>query len=323
MAHTCSRDCHFRRMTAGIYVCTKSGATHQCGRECKAPKIQCSTGEYCSFTGCETYGETLVQYSNPISKDGYGRSRGGAHWVKDWSKRKSGAQKATNKLSHPCTKITNVLRNLLSSARYEAYLKHQRRRRTEFIRGTLHRTGALTFESLAALQRTTLQKFPGASKIRLPASHAYSTVLASTLALYSARNTTLDIRSSKAYVAAMLTLISTGIKSKRGTLIKRQPRLNNYLPPPNAMTELGIPCRSVSLAVRQLKRHLLGSTLSGIIDHSFKPTGQPSDRRTTPSVLQDTRRIRGPKAEKSTRSALTKQQFRSQSCTVVALPMQR
>lgn len=322
MAHTCTRNCHFRRMAPGVYVCTTAGTAHRCGRECKAPKIQCAAGEYCSFTGCETYGETLVQYSNPVSKDGYGRSRGGAHWVKDWSKRRPNSQKSSRPPTHSCTKITSVLRGLLSSTRYELYLKHQRQRRAEFIRSTLGQKKVLTFESLAALQRTTMQKFPGASKIRLPPSHAYSTTLASTLALYSTRNTSLNVRSCKAYVAAMLTLMGTGIKSKRVTLINRQNKLNNYLPPPIAMTELGIPCRSVSLAVRQLKRHLLGTNLNGVKDHSLELIGRPSFQHTKPRESPDTRQSLERAPRKSIMSTMTKQQFRSCACTVVALPAQ-
>ena len=76
----------------------------------------------------------------------------------------------------------------------------------------------------------------------------------------------------------MLTLISSGIISKRGRLIRAIPALNNYLPPPNAMTQLGIPCRSVSLAVRQLKRHLLGSSLDGVTDHALQQNDQQYTR---------------------------------------------
>ena len=315
MAHTCSRDCHFRRMGPSVYVCTTSGYVHRCGRDCTAPKIACQAGEYCSFTGCETYGQNVMHYSNPKSTDGYGRTRGGAHWVKDWSKRGPSVSRPF-KLRHPCSKITSVLRNLLCSPQYEAYLQHQRHRRGEYVKAALRKTQGAPFDVISQIHRASLLKFPGASKIQLRGSHVFLTVLASKLATYSTQNPSLQIKSTKAYVGAMLTLMAKGFNSKEGQLICASPKLNNYLPPPNAMTQLGITCRSVSLAVRELKRHLLGSSLNGVLDHAMEQNDPSLSQHKGPRAARGKHQNPGAGIRTGLSSGLSKQEYRRLSCNI-------
>ena len=47
---------------------------------------------------------------------------------------------------------------------YDKYLKQQRQRRGEYIKAALRKSDHPTFNTLAQLHRTTMQKFPGPVK---------------------------------------------------------------------------------------------------------------------------------------------------------------
>ena len=162
---------------------------------------------------------------------------------------------------HPGS-ITTALRKIFSSPAYQAFIDKERNRRKLFIAAAIgkHRKRRLTLPEIALLAREATQRFAGAAKSTLPITDCRLELIRESLIVFARgglnEKPLLSIKSTAAYVAAVLTLLSTGLEVDGHTAFPKLPWLRAYLPPPVAMTAVGVP-RSVSLAVRQL------STCSG------------------------------------------------------------
>ena len=197
------------------YVCTTAGNVHHCSNRCTAPKIQSHCGEYCSFTGCETYGEHLVRYCNPRAPIHTGARAAG----RTGSRIGHGAARMRRKRtvrSIPGSKLRVFYEHCCRRGSMKSIYGHNRHAEPTISKTCFPRK-FLTFDALGSIQYTTLHKFPGASKMQLPASHAFMAELVDTLAAYSARkcNQSLGIQSTKTFVAAALTLMAEGLESPR------------------------------------------------------------------------------------------------------------
>ena len=65
-------------------------------------------------------------------------------------------------------------------------------------------------------------------------------------------------------------MLNNGLVIEGKVAFPKLPWLQTHLPPPVAMTAVGVPCRSVSLAVRQLKKHVFGPDFKGLSKHFFR-----------------------------------------------------
>ena len=276
----CTTACYFKRSGPGTYVCAQHASTHLCGPQCTAPKHHTGSGSFCVLTGVETAGAPEILYSNPLQRDSYSRRTGGAHWhyQKSTTRRAptAHANEAARCRQHTPARITTALRKIFSSPAYQAFIDKERNRRKLFIAAAIgkHRKRRLTLPEIALLAREATQRFAGAAKSTLPITDCRLELIRESLIVFARgglnEKPLLSIKSTAAYVAAVLTLLSTGLEVDGHTAFPKLPWLRAYLPPPVAMTAVGVPCRSVSLAVRQLKKHVLGPDFKGRRHHFFK-----------------------------------------------------
>ena len=276
----CSENCKFTRIASSVYQCVVHKAVHNCGKECQAPKHETGAGTYCKFTGVETAGASEVLYSNPLQRDSYSRRSGGVHWnyQKSTTRRfpTAHANEAARCRQHTSARITTALRKIFSSTAYGQFIDKEKNRRRTFIENAVGKSKRqrLTFTEVALLTKTVIKKFSGATKLTLPITDKRLEVIRESLIVYSRgaynEKPLLHIKSTPAYVAAVLTLLSSGLKVNGEEAFPKLLWLQSHMPPPVAMTYIGVPCRSVSLAVRQLKKHVFGPDFKGVRNHFFR-----------------------------------------------------
>jgi len=261
-------------------MCTDHNREHQCGCKCKAPKDVTSSGTFCTFTGVETYGPSEVLYSNPASRDSFKRQRGGVHWTNELMKHRgknkgdaSCVVKSGRFKQHSPTKVAAALRRIFTSNEYRQYICKEQSRRKAFIRSELGHTAPNSLQKVVAVARRAAIKFPGARKVMIEIKDPRLDIIKESIIMYCRNNRNIvalsQIKNTAAFVAATLTLLSTGLAIKDKVAFPQIEWLEKTLPPPVAMTSIGIPCRSVSLAVRQLKKHVYGATFKGNTEHFF------------------------------------------------------
>lgn len=272
----CTSKCSFTRKASGVYVCSIHQSEHVCGKNCRAPKCVTNQGTFCSFTGVETYGPAEILYSNPLTTDSFKRRRGGVHWTSEVVKRK--ALKKTHVKTerikrHSAEKILAALRKIFTSANYEAYIMKERARRQVFIAASLGKSAPFTIPQIVKLSQRASAKFPGATKTLMTMKDPRLEQLSESILMYSRQAPNIAplsaIKNTSAFVAAVLTMLTTGLEINGVKAFPQVPWLAKKLPPPVAMTTIGIPCRSVSLAVRHLKKLVYGADFSGIPTHFF------------------------------------------------------
>jgi len=276
----CTSACYFKRSAPGTYVCAEHKTTHLCGRRCTAPKHYMGCGTFCALTGVETAGAPEVLYSNPLQRDSYSRRTGGAHWHYQKSTLRrtptAHATEAARCRQHTPSRITAALRKIFSSSAYQTFIDKERGRRQSYVCTAIgkHRRRRLTLAEAAVLSKNVSSKFAGAAKTTLPITDHRLELIRESLIVFArgehSEKPLLSIKSTAAYVAAVLTLLSSGLWIDGHAAFPKLPWLRAHLPPPVAMTAVGVPCRSVSLAVRQLKKHVFGPDFEGRRLHFFK-----------------------------------------------------
>ena len=279
-AGCCSDACRFERVGPSAYRCTDHNALHQCGQACTAPKHATGAGTYCTFTGVEVAGACEVLYSNPLQRDSYSRRTGGVHWnyQKSITRRfpTPHAHEAARCRQHTPARITAALRKIFSGSAFGRFIEKEKVRRATYVSNAIGKSRAkrLTFGELGLLSKTVVKKFSGATKTTLPVTDKRLEAIRESLIVYSRgaynEKPLTHIKSTPAYVAAVLTLLSTGLNVNGEEAFPKLLWLRAHLPPPVAMTHIGVPCRSVSLAVRQLKKHIFGPDFQGVKAHFFR-----------------------------------------------------
>ena len=274
----CTSKCTFSRKCPGIYVCKLHGKEHACGRMCTAPKHVTNSGSFCTFTGVETCGPAEVLYNNPVTCDSFKRRRGGAHWTSELIRKpKIKQKKAESGLGrhkqHSRPKVIAALRKIFTSSKYQLYIAKEKGRRKSFIESALGKQPPFAIADIALLARHVAAKSPGASRTVMTMKDPRLDVLSESIMMYYRHAPNAGplnaIKNTGAFVAAILTLLTTGLAICGRTAFPRVDWLQEKLPPPVAMTSVGIPCRSVSLAVRELKKHVYGADFNGIRSHFF------------------------------------------------------
>ena len=280
-AHTggkCTSDCRFKRVAPGQYECTRHAFVHMCGRNCTAPKHETGSGSFCTLTGVETWGSPTILYSNPVQRDSYSRRSGGVHWnyQKSTTRRHPTlhAHEAERCRQHTPSRINAALRKIFSSGAYQNFIVKERARRKSYLLTALcKRKTRITLAEASLFFKEVSQRFSGATKQTLPITDTRIELVRESLIVFARgphnEKPLLCIKNTSAYVAAVLTLLSSGLVINGKTAFPKLPWLRMYLPPPVAMTAVGVPCRSVSLAVRQLKKHVFGPDFKGLHRHFF------------------------------------------------------
>lgn len=260
-------------------MCTTHGREHLCGGNCTAPKHVTNSGSFCSFTGVETCGPAEVLYSNPLTTDSFKRRRGGVHWTSERMRRPKKSKQGGNANSvdrckqHTPAKITAALRKIFTGQRYQQYILKEKVRRRQYIESALGKSAPFALAAVVALAKYVSAKFPGASKTVMTMKDPRLQHLSESILMFYRHAPNVEslnaIKNTGAFVAAVLTLLSTGLEIDGQVAFPRVPWLGKKLPPPVAMTTVGIPCRSVSLAVRELKKLVYGADFVGVRAHYF------------------------------------------------------
>ena len=274
---SCTAECHFSRTGPGIYVCKTHNFEHRCGKACTALKHITNQGTFCTLTGVETTGPAEILYNNPLTTDSFKRKRGGVHWTNERIRHRiidKSRPKPINKIKqHSSAKILSALRKIFTSQKYEAYILKEKGRRKLFIQNCLRKRAPFTIQEVVKLAQEASSKFPGASKTLMTMKDPRLQQLCESILMYSRNNSNVAslnmIKNTGAFVAAVLTMLATGLEIKGEPAFPRVPWLRKKLPPPVAMTSIGIPCRAVSLAVRHLKKLVYGADFTGVPCHFF------------------------------------------------------
>jgi hypothetical protein len=235
----------------------------------KKSTVECGDGVYCRLCGVQVHAAPEVLYSNPSSVDMFARRSGGIHWA--CNKPRRGAVTGAAKGSIIRSRVDSVLRQIFYGPAYERVQSALQADIKNCINGHF-RDKSPTFFNIAATQRNLCAAYPPHETARLSVNDPRFDRLVTSLSKYYADHKDgLEVKAFKAYVASMLTLLvykdhKTSALSK---MIPPLPWLKHHLPPPQAMTALGIPCRSVSRGVRAIKVYVLGKDHTGVPGREF------------------------------------------------------
>lgn len=269
--HTCSKECTFTRRRGSVYACTRGGGLHICGAACTLEPLETVEGGFCPWTGSQIREPQNLQYANYLSKTPYGGRQATVHWATE-NKRGVRKQKQQGLFLHSQKNICAALRLVFASNTRTALQAQQQAKITAFLKQVVKRSQAqMQFATACKWAKRAAKKWPAVAcrKIKQDDDTLERVQRAIQQYIATSAHDGLVIKNTKAFVAALLTLMAEGLAIRGVTFVPKIPWVAENIVPPNFMTAIGIPCRSVSLAVRAVKMYMYGPDENGIKDRAM------------------------------------------------------
>lgn len=290
--HSCTAQCSFRRRRGSVYFCQHGGGAHVCGAQCSLSPIETVEGAFCPWTGSQVHGAKCVQYANYLSKSPFAGKRQAVHWTSENIKRQKKARDSSVFL-HAHKNVVAAMRLVFCSTERTKLKEQQLEKMVTFFRHAVkQRKEQMPFTTLCECAQRAAKKWPAVSCEKVSQQHDMFVVVENAILQYIAQHARqgLVIKNTKAFVAALLTLLAEGLVILGHEYIPKIDWVKKNIIPANYMTAVGIPCRAVSLAVRAVKVYMYGPNEQGIKDRAFtvdRHNQRPAQgRRSAPSEFR-------------------------------------
>lgn len=264
--HTCSDKCTFTRRRGSVYMCTGGGELHVCGKNCGLQPVETVEGSFCPWTGSQVHEPKTIQYANYCSKAPYAGRQASVHWATE-AKRGGKKKKREGVFTHSQKNVVAALRLVFASGERSALQEQQLKKITAFLKQAVKRKqGTMPFAATYACAKRAAKKWPAVACKKVRQDDTMYEHIQNAVQQYIATSAQdgLVIKNTKAFVAALLTLMAEGLVIKGAVYVPKIEWVKTHIVPPNFMTAIGIPCRSVSLAVRAIKMHMYGEDERGV-----------------------------------------------------------
>ena len=278
--HVCSADCSFTRRRGSVYFCRHAGGLHICGPNCNLDPIETVEGSFCPWTGSQVHGAKCMQYANYLSKTPFAGKTQAVHWTSETIKRQP-KRKDPSIFLHNRKNVKAAMRIIFSSSERAKLQEQQRTKMKAFFKHAVKQQKKhMSFASAWSLAKRASKKWPAIACSKIAQDHAVFEKTQRAIVQYIAVHSKMGlvIKNTKAFVAALLTLLAKGLVINNKEFVPKNHWISQNIIPPNYMTAVGIPCRAVSLAVRAIKMYMYGPEENGIPEHAFLFTQSPNPR---------------------------------------------
>ena len=269
--HPCSAACSFTRRRGSVYFCQHGGGAHVCGKNCNLDPIESLEGAFCPWTGSQVHGVKCVQYANYLTKSPFAGKTQAVHWTSEHIRRAKKSKDASVFL-HTHKNVKAAMRLIFCSTERANLRKQQQlKMKTFFAHAVKQRKIQMPFATAWSCAQKAAKKWPAIACDKVAQEHAVfvstQRAIVEYIATHSKRG--LVIKNTKAFVAALLTLLAQGLTIANKQFIPKINWVAQNIIPANYMTNVGIPCRAVSLAVRAVKMYMYGPHERGVPENAF------------------------------------------------------
>ena len=291
--HVCTAECSFTRRRGSVYFCRHGGGAHICGQNCTLTPIETNEGSFCPWTGSQVHGAKCIQYANYLTKTPFAGKTHAVHWTAEIIKHGSKVKDPTVFL-HSYKNIKAAMRLIFASSERAKLQKQQRAKMTAYFKHTVkQQKNYMSFATAWSYAKRASKKWPAIACSKIAQGHSCfettQTAVVQYISVHSKRG--LVIKNTKAFVAALLTLLAEGLIISEKIYIPKILWIAQNIIPANYMTSVGIPCRAVSLAVRAIKMYIYGQAELGVPENAFifnskgnlQIQPQAPNRQSTPS----------------------------------------